>query len=96
MKAELTHIAHGKLCVLELETAQEIRVASGRIWLTEAGRPVDFVLETGQIHLTETRARILIEAEDEAWLSITSAPRNGLTKDANIPGATTFVQAEVA
>lgn len=76
MKAGLTHIARGKLCVLELDTVREIRVTRGRIWLTESGRPLDFVLEAGQTHLTLGSARLLIEAEDEAWFELAPAPQS--------------------
>lgn len=68
MEAGIICARRGRLCVLEMAAGQQLKVLSGRIWLTEQGRPRDFVLQAGDTHRTLATGRVLIDAEQLALL----------------------------
>ncbi len=70
MQEEFTCISRSELYVLQADVAQLVQVVRGRIWLTESLRSQDFVLDAGGIHRALPGAKLLIEAEGEAWLKI--------------------------
>ncbi|MDP5239848.1 DUF2917 domain-containing protein [Uliginosibacterium sp. 31-16] len=62
------NIAPGRLCVLTARPGQSLHVLTGRVWLTEAGRPVDIILEAGESHMLRSTGKLLIEAATSAHL----------------------------
>ncbi|KAF7600459.1 MAG: hypothetical protein CGU28_03470 [Candidatus Dactylopiibacterium carminicum] len=70
MTKQLTIVVSRKLCVLELPADSQLRLLSGKVWLTETGRPEDFVLEAGAEHRTRNAGKLLLDAQDEARVEI--------------------------
>lgn len=56
-------------------TAREVRVSTGKVWITVEGRPQDYWLSAGETFAAEPGRLIVIEAADAASTLHCSAPR---------------------
>ncbi len=75
MEADIISVRRGRMHVIEMSAGQQLKILSGRIWLTEQGRAQDFILQAGEVHEIRCCGRVLIDAADFALLESTlSAP----------------------
>ena len=63
-------LASGQLADLDDARGTVVRVASGRVWLTQYGDPVDHVLDAGDSWAIERDGRTIVEAQHDALIDL--------------------------
>ena len=78
-RTEHLRLAPDEVVRLQPRRVERLRVADGRIWLTQAGSPADVLLERGEEWASERGARVVLQGVGRACVEVVSRPsRPGL------------------
>lgn len=66
-------LARGDILPLERASGVNLGCLQGTLWITEENTPVDVVLGAGESYAVEAKGRTLVQAMDDARLSIEAA-----------------------